>query len=365
MKSYIPFTAARRQRLLAECLHKRAAGHAGLAFVEWEDGSKTIEAVDWDNDNSALVDQKGNRWFVRGLGGDPKDLVGVPVWDVYAGNAGVISTEASLLADAEQFQDRVYDVEAGEELPDDLVAEGLKDPNTGKTPGDVWRVHPVDEQTVETARAIERNEIEPVDPNELKRLEDMSELAVGEHESLLYQLTGGRFGSKVEIEEAEGVERVETDGGVRAGQQAANIGTAIDSAGQTPVPDPSDLDDGAAVYDLRPPDGYDGVAISARLPNQYDPNPVTRNDSKAAAEWHEHAGDRGTKEDLMLIFVGVGLATAVYLVFTGFPWLLGQIGGSGGGGGGGGEVITGLLPVLASRSGLRAIGQRIRSWLPV
>lgn len=139
VKQFIPGTEARRNRLFSQILAKKAGDHDGLAFVEWEDGSKTIEPVRWDSDNSAIVDDKGNRWFARGLGAEPKRLAGIPVWNVYAGNAGIISTEASLIADAERHQDNVYDVGAGEELPDDVVAEGIEDPNGGKTPADVMQ----------------------------------------------------------------------------------------------------------------------------------------------------------------------------------------------------------------------------------
>lgn len=291
VKEYIPGTEERRDRLFGEILAKKCGSYDGLAFVEWEDGSKTIEPVRWDSDNSAIVDEKGNRWFARGLGAEPKEIAGVPVWDVFAGNAGIISTEASLIADAERHQDNVYDVEDGEQLPDDVIEEGIEDPNQGKTPADVMD-SPQSPQTPAEANA-----------------------SAGD---------------------------VATDGGVEADAEGA-------------------------VYDLRPPkdpktgERYDGVAISVRDPDYFDPNPVTRSDAKAAVEWAERAGDVGRDDRLIWLGIGAGLVIVMWAVMTILPWLLSQIGGAigGSGGGGGGQSIS-FLALLAAPGGVSALKETVK-----
>jgi len=133
VREYIPGTQARRDRLFQQILAKEIGDRDGLALVEWEDGSVTMKPVVWESDLSALIDpDSGDMWFARGRGAEPKSFHGVPIWRVYAGNAGVISTEACLIADNERWGD-VVDVGAGEKVPDDLFELGLEDPNGGRT----------------------------------------------------------------------------------------------------------------------------------------------------------------------------------------------------------------------------------------
>lgn len=133
MREFIPFTQARRDRLYQQYLHKEVGDKDGLALVEWEDGSITFRPVIWESDLSMLIDpETQDFWFARGRGAEPKDFNGIPVWRVYAGNAGVISTEACLVGDSERWNE-VVDVGAGDEVPDELFELGLEDPNGGRS----------------------------------------------------------------------------------------------------------------------------------------------------------------------------------------------------------------------------------------
>jgi hypothetical protein len=202
-----------------------------------------------------------------------KDWNGIPVWFVYAGNAGVISTEASLIADAERFGD-VVDVGAGDEVPDELFELGVEDPNGGRS-------H-----------------------------EDQSD-------------SGGTDPGSG----AQASPTPRTDGGV------------------------PDVEDDAAIYDLRPPEQSDGVAIDVRDPDDFDPFPVTRSDAKAAAEWFEQSADDGTDTWMKGFLVGIVVSVVLAAIFMGGPWILTEVvggGGSGGGGtDGGGTTVTGTLLFLA------------------
>lgn len=288
VREYIPYTQARRDRLFQTALVKEVGAHDGLAIVEWEDGSVTLKPVNWESAISAIIDDDGNMWFARGLGSKPKDFNGIALWYVYAGNAGVVSTEASLIADAERHGD-VVDVGDGESMPDDLFELGLQDPNSGRLHGE------------EGPAAGERGPQEPLTP------------AAGPG-------TGGGNGHPG---------RARADGGM------------------------INVDENAAVYDLRPPAGYDGVAFSVRDPDYFDPYPVTREDAKAAAEWFERAVDDGTDTWMKGFIVGILVFAFVWLIMTVIPWLLAQIGG--GGGGGVGNPINGLLPLLAVPGARRSL----------
>jgi len=379
MKAYIPFTEARRERLFVTILRKWVGDKDGLANVEWPDGTKSLEPVEVDTDNSALVDENDNRWFFRGLGGESCNWNGVPVWDVYAGNAGVISTEATLIADAEEYGDRVVDVGAGEELPDDLVVEGLVDPNGQQGPGDAWQTDPVDREVVEVARSIEAGDLEAVRPDDLRQLAKAVE--EGPNGSLSERVAGlfGRESwdmvldditvdsSELSADDADGNGHARADGGVTqasGARQQAPGARQPGPKGDHDIPEPSELPDDTAVYVLRPPDGYDGVAISVRSPDYYDPFPVTRGDAKDAAEWAQRAGEQGKDKWMAGFIVGLLVFGALWLLMTVVPWLLGEIGGSGGGGG---ETLPGLLflatpAVDGLRERLSAVAERLASW---
>jgi hypothetical protein len=375
MKSYIPFTAARRERLFLTILNKWVGDKDGLANVEWPDGTKSLEPVEVDTDNSALVDENDNRWFFRGLGGESCNWNGIPVWDVYAGNAGVISTEAALIADAEEYGDRVVDVGAGEELPDDLVAEGLVDPNGQRGPADAWETEPVDREVVDLARSIERGELEAARPNELRSLAEA--VARADDEGLdgsLSERVAGLFGGAssdevledITVDSAElSADDIDDNGHARADGGVAQAPSARQPtpAADHDIPAPSELPDDAAVYDLRPPDGYDGVAISVRSPDYYDPFPVTRGDAKDAAEWAQRAGEQGKDKWMAGFIVGLLVFGVLWLLMTVVPWLLGEIST---GSGGAGETLPGLLflatpAVDGLRERLSAVVERLDS----
>lgn len=271
VREYIPGTQARRDRLFQEILAKELGDCDGFALVEWEDGSETLKPVVWESDLSAIVDPETNdMWFARGRGAKPNDFNGFSIWHVYAGNAGIISTEACLIADAERWGD-VVDVGDGEEVPDDLFELGVQDPHGG-------RIHGQDE-------------------------------------------VDGSVSMDDPLSTQSGQPQVQTDGGT------------------------IDVSDDAAIYDLRPPENYDGVAIDIRNPDDFDPYPVTREDAKAAAEWFERSVDDGTESWMKGFIVGIVVSVVLAAIFLGGPWLLGQL--AGGGSGGGGDTVRGALPLFA------------------
>lgn len=275
VREYIPGTQARRDRLFQQILAKEVGDRDGLAFVEWEDGSVTMKPVVWESDLSAIIDpDSGDMWFARGRGGEAKNFQGVQVWYVYAGNAGVISNEACLIADQERWND-VIDVGAGDRVPDELFELGLEDPNGG-------RFHGEEQDDVDGSVSME-DRPDPLAP----------------------QATNGQG-------------RVEADGGVN-------------------------VDDNAAIYDLRPPEGFDGVAIDVRDADDFDPFPTTREDAKAAAEWFERSVDDGTDTWMKGFIVGIVVSVILAAIFLGGPWVATQIAS----GSGGGSSLPASLPLLA------------------
>lgn len=288
VREYIPGTQARRDRLFQQILAKEVGDRDGLALVEWEDGSVTMKPVVWESDLSAIIDpDSGDMWFARGRGAKPKNFHGVPIWRVYAGNAGVISTEACLIADNERWGD-VVDVGAGEEVPDELFELGLDDPN------------------------------------------------------------GGRFHGQEDVDGS-----VSMEGGAEpaASQVGNGPGRAVSDGGT------ANIDDNAAIYDLRSPDGFDGQAIDVRDADDFDPFPTTREDAKAAAEWFERSVDDGTDTWMKGFIVGIVVSVVLALIFLGGPWLATQIAG-GGGSSGGGTNLPASLPFLAI--GGRSLVERVK-----
>lgn len=273
VREYIPGTQARRDRLFQTIIAKEVGDRDGIAFVEWEDGSVTMKPVVWESDLSAIVDpDSGDMWFARGRGGESKNFQGVPVWYVYAGNAGVISNEACLIADQERWNE-VIDVGAGDRVPDELFELGLHDPNGGRFHG---------QDDVDGSVSMEDGP-----------------------DSLAPQAGNGQA-------------RVEADGGM------------------------VDVGENAAIYDLRPPEGYDGVAIDVRDADDFDPFPTTREDAKAAAEWFERSVDDGTDTWMKGFIVGIVVSVILAAIFLGGPWLATQIAG----GSGGGSSLPAALPII-------------------
>jgi hypothetical protein len=296
LKDKIPGTQARRDRLFQTILAKEVGDHDGLALVEWEDGSVTLKPVIWESDLSAIIDpETRDMWFARGRGGQPKNFSGLDLWYVYAGNAGIISTEASLIADQERHDD-VIDVGAGDEVPDEVFELGIHDPNNDRIHG----------EQDEVDGSVSMEDTDPLTPS------------------------------------AGDPSRARADGG----------GVI-------------DISDEAAVYDLRPPEGYDGVAIDIRDPDDFDPWPVTREDAKAAAEHFERSVDDGTDTWMKGFLVGLLVALGIWLLMTIVPWLLGQIGGGSVDTGSAGDALTGFLTLVAvpARSRVHTVLETVTSKL--
>lgn len=136
-------------------------------------------------------------------------------------------------------------------------------------------------------------------------------------------------------------------------------GPATPQSPSRPTGQPEEVPEHTAVYDLRPPDGFEGVAISVKTPDYYDPNPVTRADAKAAAEWHGMAEGHGKDTWMYGFIVGLLVFGGIWFLMTVVPWLLGQIGGAGGGGPG--ETITGMLFLFGGPVSVRGLWQRVCS----
>lgn len=101
MKSLIPFTDARRERLAKLGLRKRLGGHEALLQIEYEDGTEIFKPADWSADEGCWVSVDDERFYVAGEGRSSGALWGTPVVHVHAAEAGVISAEATLVANRE------------------------------------------------------------------------------------------------------------------------------------------------------------------------------------------------------------------------------------------------------------------------
>lgn len=98
---YIPYTEARRNRLFGLSLMRHVGKHEALLQVEWPDGTESFQPADWNPETSAWETPSGQRWYKKGLGGEPHTLMGVPIVHVDADNAGVVSAQAAKAANRE------------------------------------------------------------------------------------------------------------------------------------------------------------------------------------------------------------------------------------------------------------------------
>lgn len=101
IKSYIPFTQARRQRLFAMSLQRQKGKHEVLLQIEYPDGTEQHKPANWNSKINAWETPDGQRWYSKGQGKADGNLNGVPIVHVDALNAGVISVEAAKIADRE------------------------------------------------------------------------------------------------------------------------------------------------------------------------------------------------------------------------------------------------------------------------
>lgn len=103
VREYIPGTQARRDRLLHEILQKEAAKGDVLVELEYPDGSVSLKPAAWNDEYQMWVTGDGHPVIPRGEGGGAKQLGrGIPIVRAYAPNAAPVSTEAALIARAEE-----------------------------------------------------------------------------------------------------------------------------------------------------------------------------------------------------------------------------------------------------------------------
>lgn len=106
IKAYIPGTQERAKVQLGKALRGVQSGHEVLLEIEWPDGSMSYEPADWiemfggyKGANTGLI------YFARGQGKRAKNASGANLVQVYAPNAGVVSTESALIADKRANED--------------------------------------------------------------------------------------------------------------------------------------------------------------------------------------------------------------------------------------------------------------------
>lgn len=130
LKTYIPFTAARQRYKIQKNLqkyYKRFAKQAdALGEVEYPDGKVVYVPIEWDGEMDRWKTPNGKHFFPRGKGGGPKMLAGqIPLVRLFSTEAAPISTEAAIIAGAEETDNTVPVDEAGNELE---AEEGEADP---------------------------------------------------------------------------------------------------------------------------------------------------------------------------------------------------------------------------------------------
>lgn len=292
LKAYVPFTNARRERLFGVALQNRVGEHDGLAQIEWPDGNVTFKPVDYDDRQNQLVDPDEEFTVaLKGLGAEPVEVAGVPVWTCEARNYGIISTQAALITDRERRGEDIYE---GQDALEFLL----------------W-------QYIEELWTFAENYYD----------EDDADLDVA--------ADGG--------------------GAVAASRAAADLASERhDPSYQRFSEYLKDAPEDLTVYDLRPPEGVDAQVFSIRDVTEFDPFPVLREDASRAVDWATQAASDDDEWWSGFVTASVFWVFA-YLAYRVIPMLIGWILGAVSGGGGGGPnigltilpKIGGLLPQVA------------------
>lgn len=287
IKAYIPGTQARRERLFGASLANMASGHDGVLEIEWDDRTKSLKPVTFDPEQHKLVAEDGFEAKLKGLGSEPKRIAGVPMWNVSAANYGVISTQAALIADRERRGEGRYEGHSALRFLLEQYIRELKDFAT------------------------------------------------------------------IDASDAKSEQAVATDGGAAA-MSAGEAAQSLAQQRSDPIYDtladwlaqaPSDL----TVYDLNPPEDYDGEVFSVKDPDDFDPYPVTREDTARAVDWAKQSAT-GDDQWWSGFVTALVVAGAMYGLFRIVPaviaWILGALGGGGGGVNIGMSIAPALVGVL-------------------
>lgn len=131
---YIPLTTGWYQRRYKKYLRRLGRKASAVVFLEYPDKQVVPWPAEWDEDLQGWVLPNGLTVYPRGKGGEPKRMAGVDVVYAYAPNAGVISTEASLLGRALEFNDFTPVDETGQAIDTEELAQ--RAPNPGQTASD-------------------------------------------------------------------------------------------------------------------------------------------------------------------------------------------------------------------------------------
>lgn len=159
--AYVPGTRARRLRFFRKGLYGLASEGEGIAWTEWQDGTVSPRPVEVDTEIGALrdVEQEERVYFMRGRAAEPKSVFGVDVWNVAAQGAGIVSTEAALIADREEHGE-VYEGEPALTEAQRLKRAALAArEQSGDLPGEPADL---DQEAVADGGHIAREQSEPV-----------------------------------------------------------------------------------------------------------------------------------------------------------------------------------------------------------
>lgn len=196
VKEYIPGTAARAERLLKKGMAGIDKGDV-LVELEYPDGKVSLVPAEWNDEYDAWVTVRGRLVFPRGEGGKYKKLAGTEVVRAYSPNAGAMTTEAAVIAGAQETGQFVPIGPDGDPLPEDPA--DLDPERAEEVFTDGGEVQVTDRRTdFPTYHAIEfelsdadRYDPNPVQSNEVSTAVDIAEAAGDDGtENLKYGLYG-------------------------------------------------------------------------------------------------------------------------------------------------------------------------------
>lgn len=306
----IPGRRAKWKAKHGQLLKVEYDGHDVVAEVEWSDGTVTYMGADFIVEEDVIQLRNSLKFVVKGQGGDPVYISGVPVVRVKSVHAAPVDTRVAIAMGMEDDGEYARLDENGNVIEDNIPDKGYEDGDdlAGQGPDIDGNGH--DDEPVQADAGPS-----PTDPTPTPAVADGGTVSVDDPTAAFQPDPGdgvdldeddAKIGAPVDPTAAS--PDAETDGGVSAG-----------------VGHGEDADD--HVYDLRPPKGLDGFVFSLTDAVQHVPNPVSPMDLKFQEERGRQSAQKG-RSTIKTMLIGMGAAMLVVFALLGMLFLLNKLGGS-------------------------------------
>jgi hypothetical protein len=313
LRKYLPGYRSKYKAKHGQLLKVEYHGHDVVAEVEWSDGTVTYQGADFVVEEDVIQLKNGLKFAVKGQGGDPVYISGVPVVRVKSVHAAPVDTRVAIAMGMEDDGEYARVDESGNVIEDNIPDKGYSEGDDLSEQGPDIDGNGHDDEPAQADSGPS-----PTNPTPTPTVGDGGTATVD----------GGDLSTPTSLDRPDGVE-IDEDGATIGAPVDAATGAAPDaetdggvSAG---VGHGEDADD--HIYDLRPPKGLDGFVFSLTDAVQHVPNPVSPMDLKFQEERGRQSANKG-RSTIKTMLIGMGASLLVVFVLFGFLFLLNKLGGT-------------------------------------